>query len=266
MENALRRALSREELTLHYQPIVDLRTGSLAGMEALVRWAHPEKGLLGPSEFLWLAEETGLIVAIGEWALHAACKRQRIWHGMGLPAPRVAVNLSYKQFVPRNLAQIVRSTLQENELEACLLKLEITETGLMQDVARANDTLLELGAMGVEVAIDDFGTGYSSLSYLKSLPIDSLKVDRSFVSGVATDVDDDAIVTATIGLAHHLGLRVIAEGIETRQQLARLVQQECDEGQGYYFSPPVPPEEMEVLLHAKMPFAAVIGKAAGQPN
>lgn len=247
-ENALRRAVEGEELRIRYQPFVDLRTGRVAGMEALVRWEHPQRGLLGPNEFLHIAEETGLIFALGEWVLRGACRQQREWRDKGLDVQRVSVNLSAKQFSPLNLVQVIRSVLDETGIAPSLLKLEITETGLMQDMARATDALLELAGMGVELAIDDFGTGYSSLAYLKALPMHTVKIDRSFVSGVATDADDAAIVTATIGLARHLGLRVIAEGLESEDQLAFVTRHGCDMGQGYYFSPPLPPDDMEDML------------------
>jgi diguanylate cyclase (GGDEF)-like protein/PAS domain S-box-containing protein len=255
IENGLRRALELDELALRYQPMVDLKTGRIVGMEALVRWNHPEKGLLGPDEFISVAEETGLIIELGECVLRKACKQQQEWHEHGLPGVRMAVNLSAKQFGPRNLVSRVRAVLDETGMDPSLLKLEITETGLMQDVARTQDALLELSAMGIELAIDDFGTGYSSLSYLKTLPIDTLKVDRSFVNDVAVDTDDAAIVSATIRLAHSLGLRVIAEGVETLTQLSFLALQRCDEGQGYYFSSPLAPGDMENLLRAGKLFA-----------
>jgi EAL domain-containing protein (putative c-di-GMP-specific phosphodiesterase class I) len=228
-------------------------------MEALVRWEHPEKGLLGPDEFVFIAEETGLIIELGEWVLHAACRQQQEWCKKGFSGLRMSVNLSAKQFSLRNLVKTIRSVLDETGMDASCLKLEITETGLMQDVSRANDTLRELAAMGIELAIDDFGTGYSSLGYLKSLPIDTLKVDRSFVNDVATDSNDAAIVTATIGLAHHLGLRVIAEGIETLNQLSFLARHQCDEGQGYYFSIPLASGDMESLLRTGKAFAVPDG-------
>lgn len=254
IENGLRRALELEELALRYQPFVDLKTGRIVGMEALVRWAHPARGLIGPAEFISVAEETGLIIELGEWVLRAACRQQRAWHKKGLTDFCMSVNLSAKQFAPRNLVKTVRSVLEETGTDPSSLKLEITETGLMQDVARAQDALRELAAMGVGLAIDDFGTGYSSLSYLKTLPIHTLKVDRSFVNDVATDPDDAAIVSATIGLAHSLGLRVIAEGVETSHQLSFLAGQRCDEGQGYYFSSPLESTEMEHLLVARRPY------------
>jgi diguanylate cyclase (GGDEF)-like protein/PAS domain S-box-containing protein len=261
IENGLRRALELDELALRYQPLVDLKTGRIVGMEALVRWNHPEKGLLGPDEFISVAEETGLIIELGECVLRKACQQQQEWQEQGLPGVRMAVNLSAKQFGPRNLVSRVRAVLNETGMDPSLLKLEITETGLMQDVARTQDALLELSAMGIELAIDDFGTGYSSLSYLKTLPIDTLKVDRSFVNDLAVDTDDAAIVSATIRLAHSLGLRVIAEGVETLTQLAFLANQRCDEGQGYYFSLPLVPGDMEDLLRAGKLFAVPAGHA-----
>lgn len=258
IENGLRRALELDELALRYQPLVDLKTGRMVGMEVLVRWNHPEKGLLGPDEFISVAEESGLIIELGECVLRKACKQRQEWSGKGLPGLRMAVNLSAKQFDLRNLVNRVRSVLDETGMSPSLLKLEITETGLMQDVGRTRDALRELAAMGIELAIDDFGTGYSSLSYLKTLPIDTLKVDRSFVNDVAVDADDAAIVSATIGLAHSLGLRVIAEGVETSSQLSFLAHQHCDEGQGYYFSTPLAPGEMESLLRAGKRFPVAV--------
>lgn len=259
IENGLRRALEADELALRYQPLVDLKTGRIVGAEALVRWNHPDRGLLGPDQFISVAEETGLIIEIGEWVLRTACKQQQEWFEKGLSGLRMAVNLSSKQFSPRNLVSKVRSVLDDTGMAPELLKLEITETGLMQDVARAQDALRELAAMGIELAIDDFGTGYSSLSYLKTLPIDTLKVDRSFVNDVAVDADDAAIVSATIGLAHNLGLRVIAEGVETSRQLSFLADQKCDEGQGYYFSSPLASGDMEHLLRTGKPFTVPAG-------
>jgi predicted signal transduction protein with EAL and GGDEF domain len=218
-ENRLRRALELDQLVLYYQPLIELKTGRIAGMEVLMRWNDPAKGLVGPDQFMSVAEETGLIVGLSHKVLLEACRQYRRWQDKGLSGYQMSVNLSAQQLGPYNLVKTVNDILSETGMPPSSLKLEITENELMADVDRAKETLHELSGMGVEIAIDDFGTGYSSLSYLKTLPIDTLKVDRSFVQDVATDEDDAAIVGATISLAHHMGLQVIAEGVETGSQL-----------------------------------------------
>jgi diguanylate cyclase (GGDEF)-like protein/PAS domain S-box-containing protein len=250
-ENRLRRALELEQLVLYYQPLVDLKTGQITGMEVLMRWNDPARGLVGPAQFMSVAEETGLIVGLSHKVLLEACRQCRRWQNMGLSGFQMSVNLSAQQLGPYNLVKAVNDILAETGMSPASLKLEITENELMADVERAKQSLHELSGMGVEIAIDDFGTGYSSLSYLKTLPIDTLKVDRSFVHDVATDEDDAAIVGATISLAHHMGLKVIAEGVETGSQLDFLTRHHCDQGQGYYFSPPLSSEAMESLLLAR---------------
>jgi diguanylate cyclase (GGDEF)-like protein len=251
LENALRRALERAEFELHYQPIVSGRTGIPIGAEALVRWRHPELGLLLPSEFIPLAEENGLIVPLGEWVLEEACRQNLAWQQAGLPAIRVVVNLSSRQ-LRRTLPDMVARTLQAAGLESRFLGLELTESLLVKHHREDTDTLHALRAMGLHLAVDDFGTGYSSFSYLKHLPLDTLKIDRSFVREITTSPDDAAITTAIIAMAHALGLHVVGEGIETEAQCLVLREQGCDAMQGYLFSRPVPAEALAALL-AKVP-------------
>lgn len=248
MENKLRRALERQEFVLYYQPQVDMETGRIIGAEALVRWQHPEMGLVPPGMFIPIAEESGLIVPIGEWVLREACRQNMAWQQEGLPPITVAVNLSAVQFHQKNLAQMVSDVLALTGLEPCWLELEITESGIMQNSAAAVITLCSLKQMGLKLSIDDFGTGYSSLSYLKKFPLNKLKIDQSFVRDITTNQDDAAIVGAIIGMAKSLKLRVIAEGVETREQLNFLCLNDCFEMQGYYFSKPVPAAEFERVV------------------
>ncbi|MBI3803246.1 MAG: EAL domain-containing protein [Nitrospirae bacterium] len=251
MENNLRKALERDELLLHYQPQVDLNSGAIVGVEALVRWQQAESGLISPAKFIPLAEETGLILPIGEWVLRTACAQNKAWQQAGLPPMRVAVNLSGQQFQQRNLIETVRRILIETGLGAEYLELELTESILMQKLEIITSVLLELNTMGIQISVDDFGTGYSSLSYLKRFPISKLKVDRSFVSDITTDPDDAAITTAIINMAHSLKLKVVAEGVETADQLAFLKSLKCDGMQGYFFSRPLPAKEITELLAGK---------------
>jgi diguanylate cyclase (GGDEF)-like protein len=250
LENALRRALEREEFELHYQPIVDGRTGVPTGAEALVRWRHPELGLLLPSEFIPLAEENGLIVPLGEWVLRQACAQNRAWQNVGLTPIRVVVNLSSRQ-LRRSLPETIGRILQATGLEARFLGLELTESLLVKHQKEDTDTLHALRAMGLHLAVDDFGTGYSSFSYLKHLPLDALKIDRSFVREITTSPDDAAITTAIIAMAHALGLKVVGEGIETEGQRDVLQGQGCDALQGYLFSRPVLPDILVPFLSRK---------------
>ncbi len=247
LENSLRVALERNEFALHYQPQVSLLSGQVSGMEALLRWRHPELGMVSPANFIPLAEETGLIIPIGTWVLHTACKQTKAWHDAGLPPVRVAVNLSARQF-RENIPQLVEQALAESGLPPQFLELEITESVAMQHAESTEQTLLALRDMGVRLSIDDFGTGYSSLSYLKRFPINKLKLDQSFVRDIIADPDDAAISMAIIALAHGLKLDVIAEGVETESQLSFLRQHGCDAIQGYLFSRPVASEQMEQLL------------------
>ncbi len=247
LEIHLRRALERQEFLLHYQPQVDLTKGTMVGVEALIRWQSPELGLVSPATFVPLAEETGLIVPIGEWVLRSACTQNKAWQEAGLPTLRISVNLSGRQFRDKNLVETVRQTLARTGLEPKYLELELTE-GMLQNMDAAEAVLRELHALVVYLSVDDFGTGYSSLNYLKRFPIDNLKIDRSFVRDVTTDPDDAAITDAIISMAHTLGIRVVAEGVETREQLVFLHQHKCDLIQGYYFSKPLPAETFVELL------------------
>jgi diguanylate cyclase (GGDEF)-like protein len=258
LENALRRAVERAEFELHYQPVVDGATGRPIGAEALVRWRHPELGLLLPSEFIPLAEENGLIVPLGEWVLERACTDNLAWQQAGLPPIRMAVNLSSRQ-LERGLPDMVARTLKRTGLEARFLGLELTESLLVKHHREDTDTLHALRAMGLHLAVDDFGTGYSSFSYLKHLPLDSLKIDRSFVREIATSPDDAAITTAIIAMAHALGLKVVGEGVETEAQRTALRAEGCDAMQGYLFSRPVPADEFIRLL-AQAPAPAPAGR------
>ena len=248
LESDLRRVLDRGELLVHYQPQVDLRTGRIVGAEALLRWEHPEKGLISPAEFIPLAEETGLIEPIGRWVLAVACLQNTIWLKSGFPPIRIAVNISSYQFRQKKIVETVGKVLRNSALDPNSLELEITEGTIMQDAASTIHLLKEFKNMGLRLAVDDFGTGYSSLNYLKRFPLDVLKIDRSFIKDVMTDSDDAVITKAIIAMAHSLNLEVIAEGIETEEQLGFLRENECDVFQGYYFSRPVSATVMTKLL------------------
>lgn len=248
LEMALRKALDSGELFLVYQPQVDARSGRVVGVEALLRWDHPERGLVSPLEFIPIAERTGLIVPIGEWVLGIACLQCKIWQKAGLPPIRMAVNLSALQFQQKNLVEVVRKTLVKTSLDPVLLDLEITEGTAMRQAESSIQILRKLKDVGVKISIDDFGTGYSSLSYLKHFPLDVLKIDRSFIKDVAVSQDSVAIVKAIIAMARSLNFSLIAEGVETEPQLDFLKSNGCEVIQGYYFSPPVPALEMTRLL------------------
>jgi EAL domain-containing protein (putative c-di-GMP-specific phosphodiesterase class I) len=242
--------MDREEFVLYYQPKVDMESGKIVGMEALLRWQSPERGLVAPGEFIPLLEETGLILPVGEWVLRAACKQARAWQAAGLPDIHIAVNLSTLQFKQPDFSGLVLGILQENGLDPALgsIELELTESLLMNNAAGAVETLIKLHEAGIQFSIDDFGTGYSSLSYLKRFPISSLKIDQSFVRDLSNDKEDEAIVAAIIALGRSLGLKVIAEGVETNAQLTLLRKKGCNEMQGFLFSRPVPAVEMTYLL------------------
>jgi len=248
MENMLRKALSQHELSVFYQPVIDLATKRITGLEALLRWQHPELGLLLPAHFISTAELSGLIVPIGGWVLLTAAKQLRVWQKRVDPGLTVSVNLSARQFSQPNLVSAVAQVLDETGIDPETLELEITESNAMQNAENTIYTLRELKALGVRISMDDFGTGYSSLNYLKRFPIDTLKLDQSFVRDVITDDRDAAIVSSVIGLAHSLDLQVIAEGVETEEQLAFMRQQRCDRIQGFFFSAPMRADELEPYL------------------
>ncbi|MDT5063415.1 MAG: hypothetical protein QOH63_3874 [Acidobacteriota bacterium] len=248
LENQLRWAIERKEFKVYYQPQVSIGTGQIVGMEALVRWQHPEMGLVSPAEFIPLAEDTGLIAPIGEWVLRSACAQTKSWQDCGFTALRVSVNLSPRQFQQPDLVLMIERHLKETGLDPACLELEVTESSVMKNTESAINTLRELKTMGIKISIDDFGSGYSSLSYLKHLPIDVLKIDQSFVRDMTSDPKDAAIVMAIIQLAHSLQLKVNAEGVETEEQLRFLRLLRCDEMQGYLFCRPLPVEAFEQLL------------------
>ena len=248
MEGNLRRALERDELQVYYQPLVDLGSGGIVGAEALVRWQHPRIGMIQPGEFIPLAEDTGLIIPLGQLVLRQVCTDILDWQAAGLPAVKISINLSARQFRQDDLSATIRSVLDETGVDGGRLAFELTESMVMHDVENTLSTLRELKKLGATISLDDFGTGYSSLSYLKRFPIDTLKIDRSFVRDIHQDKDDAAIAHAVIAMAHKLGIKVIAEGVETRDQLKLLSQFSCDEIQGYLFSRPVPVGEFSLML------------------
>ena len=253
LENSLRKALEREEFILHYQPKVNVEHGHIACMEALVRWQHPTLGLVPPARFIPLAEETGLIVPLGEWVLRTACRQNRLWQEAGYPPMQIAVNLSPRQLKQGGLVETVRTALAESGLDPRWLVLEVTESIMMDSAESTIETFRCLERMGVQIAIDDFGTGYSSLNYLKKFPVHTLKIDRSFIREITTNPDDEAIASAVITMAKGLNLRVVAEGVETVEQLEVLRSLNCRYMQGHLFSKPAPAEQ----------FAPILGKAAG---
>ncbi|HZX33649.1 MAG TPA: EAL domain-containing protein [Rhodocyclaceae bacterium] len=248
LESGLRRALERQEFVLHYQPKVELMHGQVVGAEALIRWRHPSLGMVSPADFISLAEESGLIIPIGEWVIEAACRQLRAWQLAGLSDLKMSVNLSARQFQQDDLVEVLTRVLRENELQAQYLEVEVTESAVMQDPERTIAILGRLKSLGLRISLDDFGTGYSSLSYLKAFPIDTLKIDQSFVRDITEDPEDMAIAFAVISLAHSLKHYVIAEGVETESQLNVLRRHRCDQVQGYFFSRPLPAEEFAQLV------------------
>jgi diguanylate cyclase (GGDEF)-like protein len=245
IESGLRHALGHGELTLYYQPKFEIASGAIVGAEALVRWLHPERGVVSPAEFIPLAETTGLIVQVGEWVLEQACAQAAVWQRAGLPPFRLAINVSAREFT-QSLPGRVAETLKRYKLDAAWLELEITESTLMHDIERVIGIMDRINALGVALSLDDFGTGYSSLSYLKRFPIHTLKIDRSFTMGIPDDTNDCAIASAIIGIGRQLKLRVIAEGVETLEQLEFLRKSGCDQVQGYLYAAPLPAYEFEL--------------------
>jgi EAL domain-containing protein (putative c-di-GMP-specific phosphodiesterase class I) len=250
LQRELRNALARSEFVLHYQPQVDLRSGRIFAAEALIRWPRPLFGMLSPGKFIPIAEETGLIVPIGDWVLREACRQNKAWQDAGLSPMTICVNVSARQFREKNWVGRVADTLREIGLDARHLELELTESLIMQDVEQAVATMKELQILGVQLSIDDFGTGYSSLAALKRFPVGRLKIDKSFIDDIPDDENDKAVAGAVISLGQKMNLRVIAEGVETEAQVAFLRENNCDEMQGYYFSKPLPASEIEKLLVA----------------
>jgi EAL domain-containing protein (putative c-di-GMP-specific phosphodiesterase class I) len=248
LENQLRRAVERDEFVLYYQPKVDVANRRITGAEALVRWKHPELGIVAPAKFIPIAEETGLIVEIGQWVLRAACTQVKAWADAGLPQIAVSVNVSPAQFKRRKVWHAVSGALAHSGLAPEQLVLELTESMLMENASESMEMLHELKGMGLNLSVDDFGTGYSSFSYLGQFPLDELKIDRSFLQGVPTERSSIAIVGAIIALARELELKVVAEGVETAEQLQFLRSRRCDEYQGYFCSRPAPAEPFANLL------------------
>ena len=251
MENGLRHALERKELALHYQPQVEISGNKVLGVEALLRWRRDGQTSISPAEFIPLAEESGLIISIGEWVLRTACLQAKAWHDGGIGKLIMAVNISARQFQHPEFIALVAAVLGETGLDPHYLELEITESVAMHDAEKTIATLNALRALNIQLSIDDFGTGYSSLSYLKRFPLSKLKVDQSFVRNMTTDPNDAAIAKAIILLGQSLNLSVIAEGVETAEQLALLQQMGCDEVQGYFFSKPIPNGDLEQFLRTR---------------
>ena len=258
IEVGLRRALERREFVLHYQPKINLYSNLIVGVEALIRWQHPEQGLMPPLQFLPIAEDCGLILPIGRWVLREACLQAQAWIRAGLRPITIAVNTSALEFNATDFLENIRATLDDTGLEPRYLELELTESVLMRDAEFTDSVLHGLADLGIKLAIDDFGTGYSSLSYLRQFPIDTLKIDQSFVNRITSSPDDATIVSAVINMGKSLKLRVIAEGVETPEQRTFLLAQHCDEGQGYYFSHPITPEALATLLQTGIKPASLI--------
>ncbi|CDF92963.1 diguanylate cyclase/phosphodiesterase (GGDEF & EAL domains) with PAS/PAC sensor(s) [Pseudomonas sp. SHC52] len=251
LEFGLRHALERNEFRLHYQAKRDIRSGQITGMEALLRWEHPDLGLVAPMQFIPVAEETGLIVPIGKWVLRTACEQNVAWQQQGLPHLCIAVNLTARQFVDEHLLSDLATILSETGMDARLLELEITESLLMQDVRKTLQVLTGLKELDIRIAIDDFGIGYSSLSALKQFPLDSIKIDRSFIRDVTSLAEDRALTEAIITMGRSLSLTVVAQGVETKEQADFLRDNACDEFQGFYFNKPVPADQFRVLLQTQ---------------
>lgn len=248
LENSLRKALERGEMHLFYQPRVDMKTGKLIGAEALIRWIHPTRGIIPPSDFIPIAEETGVIIQISRWVLMHACVQNKLWQEKGLPPINISVNVSARDFRDTDILETISEVIQHTELDPHYLDIELTESILIRNIDTAVKTLSKIKKMGVRISIDDFGTGYSSLSYLKRFPIDVVKIDRSFVNDITENTDDSAIAGAVVAMSHAMNMRVVAEGIETQAQLDHLASIGCDEMQGFFISKPIPADEFEAFL------------------
>jgi EAL domain-containing protein (putative c-di-GMP-specific phosphodiesterase class I) len=255
LETGMRKALEQGQFVLHYQPQIDIASGAIVGMEALLRWRHPDRGLIAPGEFIPVAEETGLIVPMGRWVLMDACREAARWRREGLPPVQMSVNLSALQMERPDMVETVLGALQAADLPGEALELEITENMLMKDIDQVIGKLQELARHGIRFAVDDFGTGYSSLGYLKLLPLHTLKIDRSFINDLPAQGHGHSIVAAIIAMAQGLGLNLIAEGVESREQLGHLARLHCPQAQGFLFSAPVPAEEAMGLLRARQRYA-----------
>jgi EAL domain-containing protein (putative c-di-GMP-specific phosphodiesterase class I) len=258
LENSLYKAVEHNEFELYYQPRIDSQTGAMPSAEALIRWRHPELGMVSPGEFIVIAEENGLIVPITEWVIKEACRQNKSWQQAGLQPLKVSVNISNQLFKQRNLVSLLESALGESGLEACFLEVEITESLMMHNVDNTIETLNKVRELGVAISIDDFGTGYSSFSYLTRLPVSTIKIDRAFVMNVPHSESDSAIVKAIIATSHSLGLTVVAEGVETAAQCEFLAANGCNEFQGFLFSRPVPAREFELLMRQTGPEAIIV--------
>jgi EAL domain-containing protein (putative c-di-GMP-specific phosphodiesterase class I) len=254
VEIDLKKALERDEFVLFYQPQINLQTGEISGIEALIRWQHPKLGMIPPVQFISIAEESGLIFPMSAWVLNEACRQAYVWQRAGLAAVRMAVNVSSYQFRQNGLIDMVKQALMNSGLPSSLLELELTESSIMQDIDTTIRSLSQLKEIGVTLSVDDFGTGYSSMNYLKRFPLNTLKIDRSFIMDITSDPNDAAIIRAIIALAKSLGLKTIAEGVETEEQLRFLRQHHCDEIQGFLISKPMPAEEVQHLLVSGMKF------------
>jgi len=250
LEQRLRKAIEKNELEVFYQPKINLYTNKVTGLEALARWNDPLLGAVSPAEFIPLAEETGIIISIGKWVLETVCKQNSEWQKKGLPPVHVCVNISSRQFLQDDFVKMVEQVLNESDLSPAYLNIEITEGVALYNVEDAIEKLMQLKQLGVSISLDDFGTGYSSLSYLKSLPIDYLKIDRSFINGIFNNKQDAAIIHSIISLSHTLGLRVVAEGVEEKNQIEILEQLNCDEIQGYYYAKPMSKINIEEFMSA----------------
>jgi EAL domain-containing protein (putative c-di-GMP-specific phosphodiesterase class I) len=252
LDNSMPQGLASGDFYLHYQPQLDLKNNRVIAIEALLRWRHPEMGMIAPDRFIPLAEESGFIIKLGEWVLRTACAQCAAWHADNQAPLRIAVNISGRQFNEPDFVDMVAATLHDNNLAPELLELELTESLLISNEQQALQKLQHLKKMGVYLAIDDFGTGYSSLAYLKHFPLDRLKIDKSFINDILTDPDDAAITEAIIAMAHSLKLKVIAEGVETREQLLFLEDRGCDEMQGYYLSKPLSERDLSTFIAARV--------------